>query len=195
MGLVMYTLETVPQTGLWQTASTGKGCCVSAVTFILLVSMWNLTYGYDHQAFSAPHSVSRTLTFKWQYPLCRQEKAAEKIKVIYIPGKIDLYSQLKKWYLIKQALNISSECIWDLKNDLRTVLPLGQSVLFQGKPHDCLHLSSSCLGSCAGVRGLFSCCITQPWARHTAQNVDLKEKHILYECCMWNFKNMAGFLL
>jgi hypothetical protein len=92
MGLVMYILETVPQTGLWQTVSKGKGCRVSPVTFILLMSMWSLTRGYDHQAFSVPHSASRMLTFKWQYPLCSQEKATENIKVIYIPGKISVFS-------------------------------------------------------------------------------------------------------
>lgn len=104
--------------------------------------MRSLTCSYTHQAFSVLHSASRMLKFKWQYPPLGHEKAAEKIKVIYIRGKISVFSTAEvrphktdPKYFLSMYLRF--------ENDLRTVLPLGQFVLFQGKPYDCLYLSSS----------------------------------------------------
>lgn len=55
--LLMYLFETILKTGLWQTVSKGRGCCVSLVTFIASVSTWCFIFSYVHQEFSGPRSV------------------------------------------------------------------------------------------------------------------------------------------
>lgn len=134
MRLVMYTLETVPQTGLWQTISKGKGCCVSPVTVILHMSVWCLTCSYAYQAFIVPHSASRMLNSKGGIHCLVRKMVTEKIKVISIPGKIYLYSQPKKRVLPRQTLSISSACSWDLDGDYEQCFPWDNSYCFKLYP-------------------------------------------------------------
>lgn len=107
MWQVIYILETILKTGLWQIISQGRGCCVSLVTFIALVSMWHFIFSYAHQEFSVLQSVKLDAKIQMVASTLGQENAAEKIKS-NITGKI---SVLKFSYaLLAEVLRLHKTC-------------------------------------------------------------------------------------